>query len=338
MIKYLILGVVIVGCSDAQDRDSYENDSLKKAQSEAIASSSLEPLLTETKDSQQSTADANVQTESPVERIEENVSGALETRSESAAPPVQISGAFLTCANLLETSANESLNKSTIACRLVTSGGDPFHAETINSVARYRVIPNSTAPGVTVKLRAIKNPSRKYDAIIEFTASNDNDSKVAAATSTIVADLNDMTSGVLVSHWEATTNSLMESLDKGLWFTAGGAVSYMDAVTSQWWARDDTVLYTYANAVTHCNNLIVDGRNDWRLPSIDELKIASSDGLAYVYNGPDYLNINTVAPAFYWSSSPISATQAYGYAPKDLESPGIQANMGTLHNVMCLHD
>ena len=62
---------------------------------------------------------------------------------------------------------------------------------------------------------------------------------------------------------------------------------------------------TWANAITTCENLVLGGYSDWRLPTETELSTLPDYGR--FYPAIDTTFVDTVMDGFYWSSSSYAA-------------------------------
>lgn len=85
--------------------------------------------------------------------------------------------------------------------------------------------------------------------------------------------------------------------------------------------------YTWSNAISYCSNLTLGGRDDWRLPNINELRsIVEYWGASPSINTIVFPNTpNTNGSSFFWSSS----TLAFGTKPAWLFNYGVTPGPGT---------
>jgi len=87
-----------------------------------------------------------------------------------------------------------------------------------------------------------------------------------------------------------------------------GGIMVQDNVTGLIWQKDTAPgTYNWDHAVSYCENLILGGYSDWRLPTIKELTTIVDSSIPYP--GPtintDYFP-NTVS-SFYWSSATLAS-------------------------------
>ena len=86
-------------------------------------------------------------------------------------------------------------------------------------------------------------------------------------------------------------------------FSKSGNIVTDSSTGLQW--QDDAIgsTMTWTSAITHCENLSLDGHSDWRLPNINALKTLIDDSKI----NPAIDNSNTAfqhtASYFYWSST-----------------------------------
>ena len=71
-----------------------------------------------------------------------------------------------------------------------------------------------------------------------------------------------------------------------------------------------TTTATWANAITTCENLVLGGYSDWRLPNINELK--SIRDMSRSSPAIDTAFVNT-ATDYYWSSTSYAADTTYAW-------------------------
>ena len=98
-------------------------------------------------------------------------------------------------------------------------------------------------------------------------------------------------------------------------FTDNGDGTVTDHITSLVWQQeDDNSKYTWANALTYCENLSLAGKSDWRLPNVRELESLVDDSAhTPAINETYFPNTNLLN---YWSSTTyeISTARAWGVA------------------------
>jgi len=85
---------------------------------------------------------------------------------------------------------------------------------------------------------------------------------------------------------------------------AFGADTFTDAKTGLIWQDNkdaQTIKKSWSGAKEYCKNLILDGHNDWRLPSIKELQSIVD---ITKYNPTIKDGFKNVTSYYYWSSSP----------------------------------
>jgi len=88
-----------------------------------------------------------------------------------------------------------------------------------------------------------------------------------------------------------------------------------DNVTGLEWQKATAPgTYTWQQAIDYCNDLVLGGRSDWRLPTIKELSTLVDSSIPYP--GP---TINTsyfpdTVASGYWSSTPYAGSTSYAWA------------------------
>ena len=85
-------------------------------------------------------------------------------------------------------------------------------------------------------------------------------------------------------------------------FTRNAAGVVTDNTTALEW--QDTLPYMSSNwsdAIAACENLVLDGKNDWRLPNLNELLSILDDTVYNPSSDAVFQNVNLID--FYWSST-----------------------------------
>ena len=71
-----------------------------------------------------------------------------------------------------------------------------------------------------------------------------------------------------------------------------------------WQRNPSTSEYTHANAISYCNNLNLDGRTDWKLPTLSQLESLidnSRSSAPYIVGGNSYFT--TIQNGYYWTNT-----------------------------------
>ena len=92
---------------------------------------------------------------------------------------------------------------------------------------------------------------------------------------------------------------------------------------------------TWANAITTCENLVLGGYSDWRLPNINELKSIRdmSKSSPAIDRWAAFVNIAT---DYYWSSTSYAAAATYAWGVHfGLGDVGLDAN-NVSHHIRCV--
>ncbi|CAA6826458.1 MAG: Unknown protein [uncultured Sulfurovum sp.] len=84
-------------------------------------------------------------------------------------------------------------------------------------------------------------------------------------------------------------------------FSKSGNIVADSSTGLQW--QDDAIgsSMTWTSAIMHCENLSLDGHNDWRLPNLNELTSLVNDGR--INPSIDTTVFENTASSFYWSST-----------------------------------
>ena len=105
-------------------------------------------------------------------------------------------------------------------------------------------------------------------------------------------------------------NKIVKSLLLGLllpdivWadrFTQNGSVVYDSKTQLSWQSTPSTKTFNWSDAKSYCNNLTYGGKEDWRLPNIDELKSLVDYSKYKPAIATTLIDIKT--DDYYWSSS-----------------------------------
>ena len=85
-----------------------------------------------------------------------------------------------------------------------------------------------------------------------------------------------------------------------------------DNATNLEW-QDDAIgsTMTWANAVTYCDGLTLDGKDDWRLPSIEEL--VSITDKSKVNPSINETYFKSVTSNYYWSSTTLASDSSLAW-------------------------
>jgi hypothetical protein len=94
------------------------------------------------------------------------------------------------------------------------------------------------------------------------------------------------------------------------------ANSLVDTKTGLEWTRAATRGFNFANAKTHCEGLVLDGKSDWRLPTVKEVASIFDPRLGSATH--PYINATlfpeTHQTAVLWSSTPLAGSSTYAWA------------------------
>jgi len=101
------------------------------------------------------------------------------------------------------------------------------------------------------------------------------------------------------SRWEVVNERWVKNI------YTDGAVTMSDRDTGLMWVYDASANGTanWDNAITHCNNLIYAGKNDWYLPDINELSVMYSQKAVFT----------NVQDSWFWSSTPEDASTIFAW-------------------------
>ena len=95
-----------------------------------------------------------------------------------------------------------------------------------------------------------------------------------------------------------------------------------------------TTTATWANAITTCENLVLGGYSDWRLPNINELK--SIRDMSRSSSAIDTAFVNTVT-GNYWSSTSYAAATTNAWLVDGFYDGGVNYNgKGNSYYVRCV--
>ena len=103
-----------------------------------------------------------------------------------------------------------------------------------------------------------------------------------------------------------------------------------------WQKNPPTTTYTWANAVSYCENLNLDGKTNWELPTLVEMELSlidtSRSSSPYIVGGTSYFP--TIQNNWYWTNTRYSSSNAY-YVSFDY---GRSSNAGTSSSfyVLCV--
>ena len=261
----------------------------------------------------------------------------LESSDTTADVPQAINGAYLACATVLSSLQEASVNRTTVGCRVQAANGERFKTEAINSKAIFTVKPIELET-LSLRVNTLTDTSRNYDILIDFNVANNGDSVNAAANTTVSLEVQDIATGLPLLTKSEVVKNVLTTLDSGYWISWGTDIPYMDTLTSLRWDKDNLLLYTWDEANTFCQNLTLDTQTQWRLPTIDELKIAFRDNQSRMFTGAGQMNIAISNADFYWSSTPYGISQVYGLHFKDSSLPTLPETASELQGFICVHD
>jgi len=332
MRGYLIFAILLYSCAEPRFQD----------QSASSISQGISPNrnpVTANADEPQSSdvasGDPQAGVTSPIGPV---TSVPVTAPTEGVTAPVQINGTFLVCAKLLDTSADESISKTTVACRLEATDGTHLKSETVNAEATYSV-KTTEIKGLSVNVLSLNDENRIYDTIIEYSVSNHGDSQAAADSAIVSLEFRDIATGLAIGSWSKVTKGVYQPLNAGYWIRNGTTQhTFIDTVTTLTWGIDDQQVYSMQDALSHCAESTYDNRTGWRLPTVDELKIATADGLGSVYSGPEDMNTISNAIDYYWSATLGMNTQGYSVNIKQADHRVLQSSQGSLLGVICVID
>lgn len=91
-------------------------------------------------------------------------------------------------------------------------------------------------------------------------------------------------------------------------FTDNNDGTVTDQKTGLMWQQKDTSGLTWEQALTYCENLVLAGHDDWRLPNAKELRSISDESLANPSIDTKYFP--TAKAAFYWTSTTLAGNTA----------------------------
>ena len=129
-------------------------------------------------------------------------------------------------------------------------------------------------------------------------------------------------------------------------WTTNGNETVNDIVTGLVWQRcsagqnsdaectGTALTYTHANAVSYCDGLSLGGREDWRLPSYEELITITKQGV----NNPavDTAVFPATVSGQYWSSSPYVLATGNAWVVYFTGGNASSANMTYIYQVRCV--
>jgi hypothetical protein len=118
---------------------------------------------------------------------------------------------------------------------------------------------------------------------------------------------------------------------------SGSGLSVYDSRTgSRWQGTPSETTFTWMDALSYCNDLVLDGLSDWRLPSVKELQSLIDVGsgrnpveIAPVFPGQDAVEM--------WTSSPYPSAPSQSYTVEMLTGAGSTKPTGTLLQTRCVH-
>lgn len=84
---------------------------------------------------------------------------------------------------------------------------------------------------------------------------------------------------------------------------ASGSIVLARGAALEWYENSSSLLKSWSQAKSYCEDLIVDERDDWRLPSIEELELA--------YNTRD--KFSNIEKDYYWSSTEHDSYPDYAW-------------------------
>ena len=134
-----------------------------------------------------------------------------------------------------------------------------------------------------------------------------------------------------------TTGMLFLSMTYAIVITAEIVVDNKTRLEWQNQSINKTAMGNWLESITYCKDLILDTKDDWRLPNINELKSL----IDYTENSPSVVSIlaDTTANKRYWSSTTYSISTDNGYMV-DFSSGMIYYKNKSTHegNVRCVRD
>lgn len=96
--------------------------------------------------------------------------------------------------------------------------------------------------------------------------------------------------------------------------SAGDECRYRDKITNLEWSEVDGTTRAWGAAVKYCEDLVLDGQSDWRLPTQKELMGAYEHGIRSAANSSwisdANMSGNTLSGDHFWTST---ISSSYGY-------------------------
>ncbi len=257
---------------------------------------------------------------------------------ESVSAPEPITGTYLACSDILDSSAAPNEIKTTIGCRLEDYDGNHFYAQAVHATAKYTVEAEER-DGIRVAPRDIQAGERDFDVIIEYRGASLTDSKGAAFASRIGVKLLDLSTNQVVSQVESPAATVITHSLSGVWSKDESVErSYLETTSLLTWAVDDQQTYTWDGADKHCGTLNYGQRRRWRLPTLDELKASVKSGLGQTFAEADEMGILSGRTDSYWSATVGLNNQAYSINLKDANHGYLLAEYATQLSVICVRD
>ncbi len=108
------------------------------------------------------------------------------------------------------------------------------------------------------------------------------------------------------------------------------------ATNLTWQKEDDNVKRNWYDAGTYCDNAIIGGYDDWRLPSRTELWGLNSSSIYDQIEGTHYAQVNGQYVGMYWSSTSYDADQAYHVFLGPNNAEGYANKTGWTNLVRCV--
>lgn len=268
----------------------------------------------------------------------------MEGDSEQPTPPARISGAFLHCANL--STATDEIPVSSVACRLDDDQGNRIDPNDRNAKAAYTI--GSVPASVTVNQKTLTYSDRTFDSLFEFRAANKQLSLQAASSSVVTVNLVDLASNQSIGELSGAIAEIKLDGRGGAWsrLVESNNTIIIDSITSLVWGVDDGKGYTYDEGIRRCEGLTYAGRSSWRLPSIDELRIARDHGFGAIHAEPANMNVNSNRFGVYRSvtlefpNQPIVAGSRVWNLDLALPKPQgpVRNPVENKGSVICVHD
>lgn len=89
--------------------------------------------------------------------------------------------------------------------------------------------------------------------------------------------------------------------------------SIKDKITNQEWLKTDGVNRNWTTALSYCDGVTYNGKNDWRLPTQKELTAAYTHGMASTVGG-NWMTLSQMTALPYWSASTVTQNIIYAWS------------------------